>query len=86
VGSSSSSTKGVTWAFAIVGVMALAGCSTAPRYEGATPSIRSVSGYQDMKYSFVGMDFNFVADQPGGYHRPIGTDEPMSTATASAAD
>lgn len=77
--------KTVWRAFAIVGVMALVGCSTAPQYEGASPSFRTVSGYQDAKYSYVGMNFNFVADQSTGYHRPIDA-EPTVTATASAAE
>lgn len=83
--SNNGSTTVVWRTFAILGVMALVGCSTAPRYEGASPSFRSVSGYQDAKYSYVGMNFNFVADQPTGYHRPIDA-EPSATATASAAE
>jgi hypothetical protein len=81
----SSSVKTVRWACAIVGAMTLIGCSTAPKYEGATASFRSVSGYQDARYSYVGLNLNFAAPDPGGYHHPSDS-EPMSTATASAAE
>jgi hypothetical protein len=81
----SSSAKTVRWACAIMGAMTLIGCSTAPKYEGATPSFRTVSGYQDARYSYVGLNFNFAAPDSGEYRHPSDA-EPASIATASAAE
>ena len=62
-------------------VLAIMGCSsTPPQYQGASPSLRSVSGAPDTKNSYVGMNFKFVLDQPGAYHRP----QLNEVATASA--
>jgi hypothetical protein len=63
----------------MVGVCAIlaigGGCSsTPPRYQGASPSLRSVSGAQDTKTSYVGMNFKFAVDRPTEYHRPANSD------------
>ena len=81
----SSSSKAVWRACAIAMALALVGCSTSPQYQGASPSFRSVSGYPDTRNSYVGMNFNFVVDQPGStYLHPGDPAAAASTATASA--